>query len=86
MLGVLAALCALRDYSGMPWTMAFDCKIAHTEKNVVTNRRRDARAQRLVDSNRFRGNLYVSALFLTLSRVWIDEYGDCGRLRGELAQ
>ena len=33
MLSVLAALCALRDHSGMSWAMAMDCGIAHTKRN-----------------------------------------------------
>jgi hypothetical protein len=31
-LSVLAALCALRDASGMPRTMAMHCEVAHTRK------------------------------------------------------
>ena len=47
MLSVLAALCALRDHSGMSWAMAVDCEIAHTGRNSCNERTWDARAQRL---------------------------------------
>src|SRR4051794_41267123 len=47
MLSVLAALCALRDHSGMSWAMAIGCEMAHTGRNSCNERTWDARAQGL---------------------------------------
>ena len=46
MLSVLAALCALRDHSGMSWAMAVDCEIAHTFAGLLVEDAAQDRVER----------------------------------------